>query len=368
MTRTTVSGRRVGAGSIAHLSMEGHAVNRFMKAAAASIVLLMPLSACGNDAAQDDAERAKISIGTYPISGYLQDFVAQKEGFFAKNGLDATVIPSMAGATALQLMSNNKLQSYGIDFLSTLQAAKQGSDIRVAACLAPRSVYVVIASEAAGLPFDASFTDRVKALKGKTVGVTALGAGTDRALVAMMSEAGMDQKSVQRIAVGVPSAAAGQLAAGRIDAYVTGSHSGAFQVEKSAPKTALYLDSGDPDAPKVVRGFAGLVWAVSGKWAKEHPEQVDDYVASLKQARDWIVANPKEAAQIMSQQVFGGADEDVAEKSAQVLIDDFYKQSDKDLTCPIETFNAAATVFEQQGLGKASDIAFEDIVLDRARS
>jgi len=310
---------------------------------------------------------AQISIGTFPITGALTDYVAQDEDFFKKNGINAKIIPSMSGATAIQLMANNKLQSYWIDFLSVLQATASGANVKVAGCL-PSSAYEIVASGSAGLASpSASFADRVKALQGKTVGVTAIGAGTDRALTAILQAEGVNPKSVQRLAVGVPTAAAGQMKAGRIAAYVTGSNSGAYQVQKIVSDANVYLKTGEQEAPPTIRLFASPLWMVPGEWATKNPTQVEDYMKAIVQARDWIVANPDDAAQVMSKDMFSGADLPIAKQSVDEYVQDAYQPSSKELTCSRDTFDAAKEIFEQQHMGDASKLTYDGIVLPRAR-
>jgi ABC-type nitrate/sulfonate/bicarbonate transport system substrate-binding protein len=323
---------------------------------------------CGsNGTGGGSSSDAHISIGTFPITGALTDYVAQDKEFFKDNKIDAKIIPSMSGATAIQLMSNNKLQSYWIDFLSVLQASASGANVKVAGCL-PSSAYEIVASASAGLASPgASFSDRVKALQGKTVGVTAIGAGTDRALTAILQAEGVDPKSVQRLAVGVPTAAAGQMKAGRIAAYVTGSNSGAYQVQKTVSGADVYLKTSEQEAPPTIRLFASPLWMVPGAWAAEDPAQVDDYMKAIIQARDWIVANPDEAAQIMSKDMFGGADLAIAKKSVDEYVQDAYQPSAKELTCSRDTFDAAKEIFVQQHMGDASKLTYDGIVLPRAR-
>jgi ABC-type nitrate/sulfonate/bicarbonate transport system substrate-binding protein len=183
----------------------------------------------------------------------------------------------------------------------------------------------------------------------------------------MLQAEGVDPKSVQRLAVGVPTAAAGQMKAGRIAAYVTGSNSGAYQVQKVVKDANVYLKTSEQAAPPTIRLFASPLWMVPGEWASKHPAQVDDYMKSIMQARDWIVANPDKAAQLMSKEMFGGSDLAIAKESVDEYVQDAYKPSAKQLTCSRAAFDAAKATFEQQNMGDASKLTYEGIVLSRAR-
>jgi len=350
---------------------------RTLGLAGAAAALLVPLAACGGGSASaknspsagtGSTPATHLSVGAFPITGYLQDYVARDKGFFIKNNLDVNLISPLTGATAVQLMSNDKLQVYPLDFFTTLQAVSRKANVTVGACLAPVSVYVMVVRPGLNLPpASAPFIDRVKALQGKTVGVTGLNAGTDRALTAMLSAAGLSTSSVHHIGVGVPTAAAGQLKAGRIDAYVTGSYSGAYQIEAAVPGTSLYLDTGDPQAPTNVQSFATSVWAMSGAWVKANPGVVKRYITALQQALVWIQKNPGPAAQVMSDDMFGGTDLAVAQKSVNIEIKNFYNPALTGLKCDRKAFTAAANVFQAQGLGQSSAFTYGQIVSPIAR-
>ena len=315
------------------------------------------------------ADLADIQVGVYPITLYLPDYVARDKGFFAKNGLNATFVgPALSGATALQLMVANKLQVMGLDMFTALQANASGNPVRVIGCLAPRSIYVMVASKTANLPpMSAPFNDRMKALVGKTVGVTGINAGTDRSLVGGLAAASVPLDKVNRLAIGAPAAAIAQFNAGKIDAYVTGSYSGGYQVEAAVPSTTMYVDFGSPTSPSVVSSFAQGGWLSSGAWVKEHPEQVIAYRKAMQESVAWISKHPAEAAEIMSKDMYEGRDLPTATKSVDVQIKAYYQSARPDLTCDTRGFDAATKLFQEQGLGSASQFKFDEIVPAFAR-
>jgi ABC-type nitrate/sulfonate/bicarbonate transport system substrate-binding protein len=292
------------------------------------------------------------------------DYVARDKGMFTDNGLDVTLVgPAMTGATALQLMAADNLQVYPLDMFTTLQAIAGNAPVKVVACLAPRSVYVMVASNSANLPpISAPFNDRMKALEGKTVGVTGIGAGTDRALVSALAAASVPLDQVHRIGIGAPAAAIGQFKAGKIDVYVTGSYSGAYQIQAAVPGTQMFADTGDPGSPVSLQTFAQSVWTASGKWVSDHPDQVSAYRKALAQAEAWIIAHPADAAALMNFDMYAGGDLATATKAVDIEIADYYKPGSPQLTCGTTGFDAAAATFEQQGLGKASQFKFANVV------
>ena len=98
-------------------------------------------------------------------------------------------------------------------------------------------------------PEGSSFTDRIKALKGKRIGVSGIGAGTDHALILMLKSVGLSEKDVTRIGIGEQQAAIGQLSAGAIDAFVSFSLSGNAIIEQQTG-ARRYAATFDPDSPQ----------------------------------------------------------------------------------------------------------------------
>lgn len=336
-------------------------IRRMTAAVAVSVACLVGHNVLAADAKQ----LGSMEVGIYPITSYLPDYVAKEKGLFTKHGLEVTLVgPALAGSTALQLMTGNKLQVMALDMFTALQAAASGNPIKVIACAAPRSIYVAVARKGANLPpLTAPFDQRMKSMQGKTVAVTAIGAGTDRALLGGLGAASVPIDKVQRLGIGAPAAATAQFNAGKIDVYVTGAYSGAYQILAAAPDTQIFVDFGDASAPETVRTFAPSVWVASGKWVKEQPAQLAAYRAAVGEAIAWIVANPDEAAQVMNATMLEGRDLALAKKSVAVQIANYYKAAKPDLACSPASFDAAAKIFEQQGLGPATQFKFQDIVV-----
>ncbi len=168
------------------------------------------------------------------------------------------------------------------------------------------------------------------------------------------------------MAVGNASAAIGQLEANRIDGYSIGSASGAFQIANKVPGAGIYLDLGAKDSPTQVSQSGAGTWAVSSQWAKESPAQVDNFRKALKEANTWIVEHPDEAAQIMSKEMFGGEQLEVAKQSVAFEIKNFLTDSG-DLKCSKSAYDGSQQLFEDQKMGDVSKIQFDDVVLPGAR-
>jgi len=320
------------------------------------------------NAGQAEDALTPMQIGTFPIATNLPDQIAHNRGIFRKNGLDATMVgPAMSGATAVALMTGGKLQSYFQDIPSVMIADSSGAKLVFAACNMPGTIYFLVARGDIGLPANGSFKEKIQALKGKTVGVIAIGSGTDRTIQISMASADVADKDITRVGVGAPAAAISQMNAGRVDAYITGSISGAYQVTKGVKNAIVYVDYSDPSTPTDARLFSSGGWMVPADWAAEHPDAVKSYRKSLEEAYAWIKDNQEEAANLMSQIMYNGAELDIAKASVKYYAAHNIAQNPT-LKCSPEPFESAYKMFIKYKVAPDNGkLKFDDLTLPSSR-
>jgi len=340
---------------------------RAVKTCAALATATLLLTA-GATKAQTPAALTPMQIGTFPIATNLPDQIANNRGIFRKNGLDVTMVgPAMAGATAVALMTGGKLQSYFQDIPSVMIANSNGAKLTFAACNMPGTIYFLVARGDIGLPANGDFATKFQALKGKTVGVIAIGSGTDRTIQIAMAASGVADKDITRVGVGAPAAAISQMNAGRVDAYITGSISGAYQVTKGVKDAIVYVDFSDPSTPIEARLFSSGGWMVPADWAAANPDAVKNYRKALEESYAWIKANQDEAAKLMSLIMYNGEEMDIATKSVKYYAEHNIARNPT-LKCTREPFDAAYKMFVQYKVGPDNGhLTFEDLTLPSSR-
>lgn len=351
----------------AHMNVSPRSqVRKTCAALATAVVLLTPP---GTSLAQTNAgAMTPMQIGTFPIATNLPDQVAFNKGIFRSNGLDVTMVgPAMAGATAVALMAGGKLQAYFQDIPSVMIANSAGAKLTFAACNMVGTIYFLVARGDIGLPATGDFNTKIKALEGKTVGVIAVGSGTDRTIQISMAAAGVADKSITRVGVGAPAAAISQMSAGRIDAYITGSISGAYQVTKGVKDAIVYIDYSDPSTPTDARLFSSGGWMVPAQWATQNPEAIKAYRKSLQEAYAWIKDNQAEAANLMSQVMYSGGELDIATASVKYYAEHNIARNPT-LKCSAEPFDAAHKMFTQYKIGSdEGNLTFDKLTLPSSR-
>jgi ABC-type nitrate/sulfonate/bicarbonate transport system substrate-binding protein len=309
-----------------------------------------------------------LTIAVFQSEGYLPDYVAKDKGFGEKYGLDINFVTPASGSAAAQLLLAGGVQGWSTDPLIILTAASRGYDIKIAGISAPTFTYTILVSKEGNWPAEtAPLTDKLKALKGKRIGVSGIGAGTDNALIMLLKTAGLGVEDVTRVAIGQQQAAIGQLSAGRIDAFVSFSLAGNAVIEEQAG-ARNYISTLNPEVPEQVRQIPHLGFAVSGEYASKNPKAVQGWLNAERDAIAWIRANPTEAAAILNKYVFNNQQAELAKKIVPQALDSFFKYTRDDFKLPPDRFELV--VQEGRDVGAFKDTkepTYDAVVLSSAQ-
>lgn len=137
-----------------------------------SVILAVTLSAfvllCGNLKAT--ASSTKIIIGHAAVNSRVVPlWIAQEQGFFAKNGLDAEVVFIRTGPILISALTAGRINiGYAAGEALVLAAAASGADVRLIAAFTSRFNHDVVARPGITRPQD---------LRGKRFGVQSIGGG-----------------------------------------------------------------------------------------------------------------------------------------------------------------------------------------------
>ncbi|MEV6692813.1 ABC transporter substrate-binding protein [Micromonospora sp. NPDC051196] len=276
-------------------------------AALSAAVLALTACSSGSGSANKDG-LFEFTLGSFNGEIYVLDYVADKQGFFEQNGLKASFIsPQQGGASANTLFLGGTLKGWPGNPAPIMQNMAKGEDIKIAGWLdnwIPFGVVVPADSDLAALK-DRPFAEKMQALRGKKIGLTAIGSLVYQSLMAGFASAGMTEKDATILAVGQPDSGVGQMEAGRIDAYVTYSRTDVGVFEQRA-NTVQFASLTGEEAPEKIRAYSSYALPVLNSLATENPEVVSGYVKAQKQAYDWTKQNIDQAAQIVADQVYKG--------------------------------------------------------------
>jgi NitT/TauT family transport system substrate-binding protein len=231
------------------------------------------------------ADVVKVQLDWLPGGDKSFVYAGVKQGFFAAEGLDVTVLPGRGSTDAVTKIGTGAAD-VGFGGISALMMANAESVVPVKAVM---SLY-------AKQP-DAIFTTKtsgitsLKDLSGKTV-ATSTFSSSNQLWPVVLQKNGIDPASIKLLKVD-PATLAPMLAQGKVDAtinWVTVAP-GVQSVVKQAGKDLSVL-------PWSAYGLDGYGWSAmaSEKMITERPEVLKRYLRALKKSLDFALANPEKAA------------------------------------------------------------------------
>lgn len=210
-------------------------------------------------------------------------FVALHKGFFEEEGLKVELIQT--GFDQLKLGLDKGTIDAALSNIAWFKPIEQGLQIRLTAGVHTGCI-AAVAPPNSGI-------NGIADLKGKTIGVDAIGGGPQIALSAKLREFGIDPvNDVNWVAYPGPQLDEA-INKGEIQAYMTWDP---FPAQAHSDHNYHYLLDMGTDEPFKNRYccFVG----VSAKLAAENPDKAARITRALLKASEWVGQNPREAAQI----------------------------------------------------------------------
>jgi NitT/TauT family transport system substrate-binding protein len=256
--------------------------------ATAAVALVICAAACSSsDASSTSAgttgasgQMASLTVGIPPVISGADVYVAQAEGYFAKNHLNVSVKSLNGGAANVPAMEGGAIQIGESNVLSVIQGATRGIDepcFSGANTDPPSGHYLSLVGKAG--------VSSVKSLAGQTVAVNAT-AGVNQLLVdAYLASQGVNPDSVSFISLQFPDMP-DALSSGRVAAAMT-----------SEPFTTIALGHGASLLTGTpLRYIPGTptysCWNASASWLSSHQQQAGEFAAAMAEADSYITAHP----------------------------------------------------------------------------
>ncbi len=185
-----------------------------------SIILVLILSACGSSSNSPSTSNGKIQlkimVGGLSKQIYLPNMLTQRLGYFAQQGLDVTLIDEASGQSSENEVLAGQVDAGSGSYNHTIELQAKGKQMQSVVLLnvAPGEAEVVSAKEAGQI-------HSVSDLKGKNLGVTELGSGTQTLTTALLHKVGISANQVHFIPVGAGDTFIAAIQQGKIDAGMT---------------------------------------------------------------------------------------------------------------------------------------------------
>lgn len=338
----------------------------------AIVVSMFFVTACGSSPTPVGSSKPDdVTLATFTGEVYGLDVIAQKQGFFSKHNLNVTFVsPQTGGAAAAQFLVSGSIAGWSTNPEILMLAAAKGEKIKFAGMLNSWIPYAIQVPENSSLGKMAndsslSFNNKMQALKGKTIGLTGLGALVYLAFEAGLHEANVPSSAVTVLAVGQPASGIAQLNAGKIDGYATYSTADAGVLAAQA-HTVQFLSLTGQGAPASISSLSALAMGTSADYASKHPQTIKNWVAALDEAYTWELKNPDAAAQIIADVDYNGQFVPIVRQSIDRL-QQISTEQNPGLKVSRTPFNDEIDLLERLGMltsdaVKANNITYQDMV------
>lgn len=253
-------------------------------AAALALAFTPALAFCdAGHAAHLEKPSIRLAVGGKALVAYLPLTIAERHGYFAKEGLDVEINDFQGGAKALEALVGGSADVVCGAYEHTLYMAAKGIAIEAVALQANSFGLVVgIAKEKAaayhGLPD----------LKGMKIGVTGPGSASDMGLRMLLAKASLTADDVSIIGVGGGAAAVAAVKAGRVDAI--GNFDPVISLLQRDGAIKTILDTRKRQDLDTLYGgpFAASAFYVDARFAQRNPETVQAFVNAVVAALAWL--------------------------------------------------------------------------------
>lgn len=328
--------------------MLNKAFSRRVSAIVAAAGLLAAASCGSGDQKESSSDSGKMTLKVGQISNSVAFFplyVAEQKGFFEKEGVQVGKRPRLGTGSKLAAA----LTSGGIDvgggvITDAFNLAQSGQSPRIIADLVNQYyVSIVVGKDFPDKPH-ASLQQKIRALKGKKIGITGPGSGTEALVTYLFKKAGLDPE-VDVTLVNLGGSATGALGAlktGRVDALSF------FQPVPQAAEARgigrIYISPSQGGVPSMKNQAHGVVIATADA-VKNKRKAVSAFIRAIHDAEQLINNKPKQA-----QQLLADYEKELDEKTLDSLTSVLTEEIPSRPVLPKDGYRTAVNFHEQAGL------------------
>ncbi len=255
------------------------------------IIFVLLLSACGSSGTTTTTvngttttiTQLKIMVGGLSKQIYLPNELTQQLGYFKQEGLDVTLIDEASGQSSENQVLAGQVDAGSGSYNHTieLQAAGKQMEAVVLLNVAPGEAEIVSAKEAGQI-------HSVKDLKGKNLGVTELGSGTQTLTTALLHNAGITPDQVHFVPVGAGDTFIAALQQGRIDAGMTTEPTISRLLSTGVGKVLVDLRSPESTQAALGGSYPFICLFMNNSYVNSHKDVVQKLVNAYVKTLKWM--------------------------------------------------------------------------------
>lgn len=247
------------------------------------IAALLAVGTCMATAAlAADLPQVSLMVGGIDKQIYLPYQLAESLGMFKKYGIDMQLSTEQAGGVGAEdALISGQVNMAGAWYVHTLDFQTKGKDIIGVIQLSVAPGERIMCAKGTDIKSPADW-------KGKSVGVTDIGSGTDDLVSYVSARAGLKPADYTKIAAGAGQTMIAALKFGKAACGITSQPTVNAIQKLDVGYPAIDLSSG-AGAEKWLGGdFPAANVLVSAAWAKDHPKEVQGVVNALVATLDWM--------------------------------------------------------------------------------
>jgi NitT/TauT family transport system substrate-binding protein len=242
-------------------------------------------SSSGNSGSTSSLPTVKIMVGGIDKQIYLPYHLAQDLGYYKKYGVNVELSTEVNGGVGAEdAMASGQVDMAGAWYIHTIDFQSKGKQVENVVQLSGAPGEREMCGTDSGVHSAADF-------KGKTLGVTDLGSGTDELTQFMANQKGISRSDYHTLAVGAGATAIAAIQGGTAQCVMTTQPTvGALESKK------LAYSAIDLATTKGAQAALGGAWPAAGvlattSWVNSHKDTVQKVVDALVATMHWINAH-----------------------------------------------------------------------------
>jgi NitT/TauT family transport system substrate-binding protein len=249
---------------------------------AASLALVFAFCAAAH-AGRLEKSSIRLAVGGKVLVAYLPLTIAERRGYFTKEGLDVEINDFQGGAKALEALVGGSADVVCGAYEHTLYMAAKGISIKAVALQANSFGLVVGIEKSRAATFHA-----LGDLKGMKIGVTGPGSASHMGLRMLLGKASLTTDDVSIIGVGGGAGAIAAVKTARLDAIANFDPAISLLQRDGAIMTILDTRK-QKDLEYLYGGpFAASAFYAATRFAERYPETTQAFVNAVSAALDWL--------------------------------------------------------------------------------
>lgn len=251
----------------------------------AGLISLLVLAACGTNAGGTSGGKThlKIMVGGLSKQIYLPNMLTKQLGYFDEQGLDVTLIDEASGQSSEDSVLAGQVEAGSGSYNHTIELQAKGKSMTevVQLDVAPGEAEVVSTKVAGSI-------HSVADLKGKNLGITELGSGTQTLTTALLAKAGIAANQVHFIPVGAGDTFIAAMKQGRIDAGMTTEPTISRLIQSGDGK--MLVDMLSPEKTQAALGgnYPFICIFMNTDYVNSHHDVVQKLVNAYVKTLKWI--------------------------------------------------------------------------------